>query len=1148
MTESRKNPYVGPRPFESDETLYGRDRETRALLDLLIAERIVLLHSPSGAGKTSLLQAKLLPRLGKHRFSVPPIVRVHRVSSYGAGNRYMYSVLSSLEDGIKGERLNEAELSSLSLEQYLERRAGRFGEANRLALVFDQFEQVLSLDATDGTAKEAFFAQLGQALVDQQRWALFAIREEYIGRLAPYALSLPTQLRTTFRLDLLNKQAARSAIQDPLLVQHVKFTDSAAEKLLEDLARVQVQQPDGTMAMQPGQYIEPVQLQVVCRRLWEALDPSASLIAETNISEVGSVDDALAEYYAESVRKAVEGSKESERTIREWFKRQLITAQGVRSQVLKDPDGSGGLRDPAIQFFVEAHIVREEVSRGATWYELAHDRLIKPIHDDNLRWEEANRSPLGRQADLWDRQKRDTGYLLGGQALADVEAWARSHPDELGPVENDFLQASQEEHTRVERERQHQQEILQWAIELRRRAIIATIIGAAALLALLGAIYFFLDAREHARISDARRLGAQSAAFKDRQFDLALLIGVEAFRQDDNPEVRGNLLDALASHPQLKTYLSGQTDVVWSVAFSPDGKTVALGDANYKIILWDVSTGKPSGPALEGHKNTVTSLAFSPDGKTLASGSADSTVGLWDVNTRQPTGPRLEGHKNVVWRVTYSPDGKLLASSSSDYSIILWNTETQQRVGSPLKGHTDIVYDVAFSPDGKTLASGSNDKTIIFWDVATQQRIGAPLKGHDKTVYSVAFSPNGRTLASGSDDQTILLWDVATQQPIHPPLTGHTDAVRSLTFTPDGKFLISGSHDGTIRRWDMSSVHAIEPPLTGHTGNVYSVAASPDGKMLASGGADQTGILWDLTGVEHISSPLAGQTGIVDRVAYDREGRLVGARRLAKTITLWDLTRNQSIGSLTGHDGNVVSTAFSNDGRTLVSESDLDMSIRLWDVSTNQPISSIEMDKDVFKDTFINSLATGGDNKVAAGTDNGSVFLWDARTRQVIHSWPGKGSPITSMAFSSDGNILAVGSADSTIRLWDVKSERSINDLRLPGRSKVASIAISPDGKSFVSGQENGAIILWGQTPEWQAIGLPITRDRLSVNSLSFSPDGRRLASLRAGGTIILWDLDAQSWLREACRIANRPLSQAEWVQYINPDSSTYRETATCPF
>jgi serine/threonine protein kinase len=214
--------------------------------------------------------------------------------------------------------------------------------------------------------------------------------------------------------------------------------------------------------------------------------------------------------------------------------------------------------------------------------------------------------------------------------------------------------------------------------------------------------------------------------------------------QVNSNQLIGNLLQTLTSHSYSVT----------SVAYSPDGQTLASGSGDKTIKLWNVKTGNLL-QTLTSHSYSVTSVAYSPDGQTLASGSGDKTIKLWNVKTGNLL-QTLPSHSNLVISVAYSPDGQTLATGSGDKTIKLWNVKTGNLLQT-LTDHTDWVYSVAYSPDGRTLASGSDDSTIKLWDVKTGNLLQT-LKGHSNLVISVAYSPDGRTLASGSDDKTIKIW------------------------------------------------------------------------------------------------------------------------------------------------------------------------------------------------------------------------------------------------------------------------------------------------------------------------------------------------------------------------------------------------------
>jgi WD40 repeat protein len=692
-----------------------------------------------------------------------------------------------------------------------------------------------------------------------------------------------------------------------------------------------------------------------------------------------------------------------------------------------------------------------------------------------------------------------------------------------------------------------------------------------------------------AQIALSRQLAAQALNLLDNQFDLALLLNLEAYRIANTVEARSNLLFGLEHAPRLTTFLRNHTEWVLSVAFSPDGKTLASGSADDTIILWDIANRRPLGPPLTGHIAGVWSVAFSPDGKTLASGSSDRTIILWDVASRQPLDLPLRGHTAAVRSVTFSPNGQILASGDANGKIILWDVASRQPLDPPLTGHTDVVWGAAFSPDNQTLASGSADGKIILWDLTSSPPLRSTLTSHTDGVRSVAFSLDGKTLASGSADDTIILWDVASRQPLGPPLTGHTDIVWSVAFSPDGQTLASASRDKKIILWDIAaSRKLLDQPFTGHTAEVRSVTFSPDGQTLASGGSDNTIILWSVPARQRLGQSLTDHTDWVWSVAFSPDSRMLASSDANGKIILWDVaSRRQLDPPLTGHRGGVFSVTFSPDGQTLASGG-WDKTIILWDVASRQPLGPplTGHTAEVFSVTF----SPDGQTLASGGSDN-TIILWDVASRQPL------GPPLTdhtnwvwSVAFSPDGQTLASASRDNTIILWDLTNSPSLSHTLTGHTSSVTSVAFSPDTpdtgrKILASSDANGKIILWdvashrrlGQpltghtgvlrgvafSPDgttlasagddatvilWdvasrQPLGQPLTGHTAEVFSVTFSPDGQTLASGGWDNTIILWDLNFESWQARICDIVGRNLTWTEWEQYL--PQQPYR--AVCP-
>lgn len=500
-------------------------------------------------------------------------------------------------------------------------------------------------------------------------------------------------------------------------------------------------------------------------------------------------------------------------------------------------------------------------------------------------------------------------------------------------------------------------------------------------------------------------------------------------------------------------------------------------------------------------------VAFSPTGDYLASGDLNSEVRLWQVEDGKSVLVG-KGHGGWVWSIAFSPDGKWLASGSEDCSVKLWDLETDS-CRKTLEGHSSPIWCVAFSPDGQLLASSSEDWTVKLWNVHTGHCL-TTLKGHQNWVRSVAFSPaaitgRGAILASAGDDKTIKLWDLKTGR-CYQTLNGHSDRVWSIAFSPNGQLLASGSSDQTIRIWHVKTGDCLQI-LQGHNSWVRSIAFSADGQSIISGSEDRTVRLWDRqTGT--CRQILSGHTSWVRSVAFHPNTTLIASGSGDHTIKLWDGESGRCCRTLTGFINRVWSIAplsnWQSPHSQLASSHD-DHCIRLWHLGTGQCEQTLRGHTNAVCALAISPTAP----LLASGSADCTIKLWNEQG-QCLATLRDHLSRVWSVAFSPDGDWLASSSDDQTVKLWQVASRQCYQTLK-GHTSWVCAVAFSPVPSVkakllLASGGYDQRVKLWdGETGEC----LQTLEGHTNwVWTVAFSPDGRTLASGSGDHTIKLWHVE----------------------------------------
>jgi RNA polymerase sigma factor (sigma-70 family) len=602
----------------------------------------------------------------------------------------------------------------------------------------------------------------------------------------------------------------------------------------------------------------------------------------------------------------------------------------------------------------------------------------------------------------------------------------------------------------------------------------------------------------------------------------------------------------------------------WSVAFSPDGKTIAScsNDIEPLVRLWDASTGEDRHGILVGSEpwpgTGMTALAYSPDGKLLAGGcyGLNATV-LMDAEGAQvlKTYGRAGSGINCV---AFSPDGKTLAWGGYDKTVCLGEVGSGKvvRTFTEPKGS---VYGVCFTPDGGTLVGAGDDKAIRFWDM-TSGKMVRQLEGHQESVRCVLVMHDGKRLGSGDAEGIARIWDLASGKELHC-CRGHAKTISSLLFTPDDKLLITGSRDQTIRFWDTAtgsetrclradgmdiSGIALSPdgrklavsgfeqgvcifdvasgeellPRAGHRGWVLGTHFSPDGKTMATGSTDGTLRLWDpSTGVEKRMLTRDKSGWFID-FAYSPDGRAMAASNYGDEVCILDLATGKVLRRLAEPDGYISNVRFLADGNTVATfsftsgtgrRSPTRHSLTLWDTTTGKKLWTAPGRPDAF--------AFSPDGKTAAVCVNGEApVLYDVRTGKEIKRLPVAGW-FESIAFTPDGKGLVLADPhQGSLMFWDFARSRALHRQSYDkggALSHANTLTVSPDGRLAATiidgehlggpGNSGGGFKLW-EVATLQEVA-SCRGHRGSINNLEFAPDGKTLASSSSDSTVLIWDV-----------------------------------------
>ncbi len=1106
--DSDLSPFRGLLPFAESHAhfFFGRDSEISAFVERVRLQPVLPVMGSSGSGKTSFVQAGVIPRLREQAdwivLQLRPGSRPFEVLSGRLSRRDSAMIhqlpdtsdsFDAIDDHISIDEMDDSILAQQLFETprrlSLELRAIAEEQRCKVLLYVDQLEELFTL-VDDNRVRARFMEAICTAAddpIDPVR-VVFTARDDFLGRLA----TGPEAREVLSRVTVI--QAVDPTMLEQVLVRPARAVGYRFED--DDLPREMATAVAGEPACLPL-------LQFAAQQLWEQADKKERVLQRSTYHAMGGVAGALAKH-ADGV---LEGFSPEELVLARELLLRMVTGEKTR-RVVRRRVALEGLGDEAAHVLgrlTQARLVTIRKSRSEdkaeAKLELAHESLISTWHS-LTRWVDESADEIaflrevGQAAELWSKRGKRPEELWRGDALRDglrtLERCRHKVPEDV----SEFLHAgSTAEIQRVRR---------------RRTLWLTAVIVLGAMVLIFAWQKSVADQqrtiaekrrgeavkqrhRAERQRAEALREGARAALGQSRMLEARAKARMALEIQDD--ETARALWWQLSDQPllwrkQLGTY-------VYGVAFSPEKsktKTLAAACGDGAVHLFDVAT--KSVRLLRGPRDRIFTVAFSTDGRFLASGGWGGEVKLWNVATGT-TAQVFKGHEAGVYGVAFSPDGQWLASASTDKTVRLWNvTEgTQKHV---FEQHADGVLAIRFNPRGRELASAGIDGTIRLFDF-NEGTLLRELSGHTGPVRSVAYSPDGQLLASASNDKTVRIWNPADgrQQRL---LAAHQDKVLGIAFSPDGQRLASCSQDKKIRLWNVNT-GALERQLDGHDGNVWSVDFSPDGNMLASGGFDYSVRVWDLQAtVSDAQHTTGGHQSSVYGIAFSPNGQWLASGGNDRKLLLWDARSGRVKRKIEGFGGRVTGVHFSPNGKLLATGSH-DKSIRLWEVATGTEQAYLAGHREAVSDV---KFSPDGQLLASSCYDN-SIKLWNVAEAKEHLTLNGHTRTVFGVNFGPDGSLVSCG-ADGTARLWDPESGREKRRFT-HHQGTVYGAAISPDGKLLASGGVDKTVQLVALNDNAEARSTILGRHSGRIYQVAIDPRGQWVAATCSDGKVHLWEL-----------------------------------------
>lgn len=1128
------HPYPGLAPFgETDEFwFHGRERLTASLATRL-RERLrgsspMLVVGASGAGKSSLLNAGLIPELRDGRFApgcgdwpcfpmTPGTFPLRELA-------VRLAMLAELPTSVVLENIEtDPGWTPLIVRQALltrderRRRGVQAGAgagigahdlkgisgSRRLILIIDQFEEVFTQCEGQERIKfiEAICAMASGSVADPPpALVVICLRAGFVEECTAHP-PLEPALQDQFIVGPMRASELTAAIEEPARDAGLTVDGGLAATMLSDLGAVTSPVTPDSATYDPGAL--PL-LAHALRETWERREHgrmtlsayhTAGGIKEAIGRKADDVYDSLDDTGKQVARELL-GHMISVRADAEDTRRRLS-----RPALLAELPTAYADRAVQVLDLLEAH--RLVTSDGES-VQIAHEALLR--HWPRLSgWLAENRAwlrhrqRLTEQAREWDEGSRHPDRLLRGVQLSDItEELTTARSASLGDLETTFLRLSQRRRARAHRTRLEFMSILTAAVVVASGFAIAAQRSSRA-------------ARDQQAIAQSQQLAARAQTLADSDPGTSLALSLEAYRRQQTTAAVSSLLTAQSSyfHP-----LRSPAGPVSAVAYDP--KRHLLASASNAVVLWNTDTNKPTA-TLTG-QSPFYDVAFAPSGLWLAGAEENGDTVIWNMHRvvrnlhRRAVATLRAPDSTSTDTVAFSHNGQMLATAGYDGEVTLWRTGTFRKFRTIHVGGGP-VWSIAFSSDDSQLAAACSDHIVRVWNTARLGSVPVMLTGPATPVRSVAFSPRSWSplLAAGDDSGTIRLWNPRTRK-LRAILSKGSGPVLSLAFTPDGSQLASGSGGrggAAVRLWNITSDTLT--PLTGPANDVSGVAFSPDSQMLASADEDGTVGLWKIPPLPPPAPPIPAVA------ATPLRGGII-ATTAAGQIDIWNLDKPSRLLNPPARLAGTLkpgaaepSIAFGSGGQWLAAPA-RSGGIDVWSGPHQARADDLNPPKDPRQISSV-AFRPGKPLVVAAGSVNDYIYLWTVPTGKLLMTFSGQQQgPVTALAFSQDGSLLAAGGADGTIVVGCVSLKGGIAHVTCiqqvtGGFGPIEALTFSPQPNTLASASADGTVKLWHVSSRGTLTGTAtLPGPTQPVVSVAFSSDGTMLAASAADRTISLWN------------------------------------------